>query len=77
MKRTFGVIAGAVLGLVSLSAGAFLYPTGNVIQGIYLGEQDVSRADKEELVNIIEEEAAKAPTHMTVKWQMVKKQRWR
>ncbi|KAF1681389.1 VanW family protein [Veillonella sp. R32] len=69
MKRTFGVIAGAVLGLVSLSAGAFLYPTGNVIQGIYLGEQDVSRADKEELVNIIEEEAAKAPTHMTVKWQ--------
>lgn len=69
MKRSIGVIAGAVLGLVSLSAGAFLYPTGNVIQGMYLGETDVSRADKDELVAIIEAEAAKAPTHMTIKWQ--------
>lgn len=69
MKRKIGIIAGAVLGLVSISAGAFLYPTGNVIQGMQLGEQDVSRVDKEELVAIIESEASKAPTHMTVKWK--------
>lgn len=69
MKKKVGIVAGVVLGLISLSTGAFLYPTGNVIQGMYLGERDVSQANKEELADIIEAEAAKGPTHMKVKWQ--------
>lgn len=67
MKKKVGIVAGVVLGLISLSTGAFLYPTGNVIQGMYLGERDVSQANKEELADIIEAEAAKGPTHMKVK----------
>lgn len=69
MKKKVGIAAGVVLGLVSLSTGAFLYPTGNVIQGMYLGDRNVSQANKEELQQIVEAEAAKSPTHMKVKWQ--------
>lgn len=69
MKKKVGIAAGVVLGLVSLSTGAFLYPTGSVIQGMYLGDRNVSQANKEKLQQIVEAEAAKSPTHMKVKWQ--------
>ena len=69
MKKQVGIAAGVVLGLISLSTGAFLYPTGNVIQGMYLGDRNVSQANKDELADIVEAEAAKGPIHMKVKWQ--------
>ena len=54
MKKQVGIAAGVVLGLISLSTGAFLYPTGNVIQGMYLGDRNVSQANKDELADIVE-----------------------
>lgn len=67
MKKKVSLLIGCVLGVVGISVGAFLYPTGNAIYGMYLGERNISQASKEDLPEIIQEEAAKQSQKIAIK----------
>ncbi|MBS4912845.1 MAG: VanW family protein [Veillonella sp.] len=67
MKKKVSLLVAAVIGAVGVSAGAFLYPTGNAIYGMYLGDRNISQASQEEIKTIIEEETAKDTQQIAIK----------
>lgn len=67
MKKKVSLLVGSVLGVVGISVGAFLYPTGNTIYGTYLGDRNVSQVSKDELPEIIQEEATKQSQKIAIK----------
>lgn len=67
MKKKVSLLAAAVISAVGVSVGAFLYPTGNAIYGMYLGERNISQASKDELTAIIKEESAKDTQQIAIK----------
>lgn len=67
MKKKVSLLLGSMLGVIGLSVGAFLYPTGNAIYGMYLGERNISQASKDELPEIIQEEVAKQNQKIAIK----------